>query len=129
NTSARDANLTNPAEGMECFIGTGATAQKRVYWDGKSRPSYSGDTAWMDVQLVSGWKRGSAGSHGQIRLRAGLVKGRGYIQVESGSIPSGYNSAFVVPSGMEPPDPVRALALGDGSSVLGVDVRGTDARI
>ena len=129
NTAARDAELPNPKEGMECFVGTGATAAKFLYWDDKWHPFYTGDTGWMDVQLVAGWVQGSPGNHGQIRMKNGLVKGRGYIQRESGSIPSGYNSAFIIPSGMEPVQAVRALALGEGSNVLGIDVRGSDARV
>jgi len=55
NAAARDAELPNPVEGMECFIGTGATAVKQIYWDSAWQTLYSGDIGWTDCTTKNGF--------------------------------------------------------------------------
>lgn len=57
-TGARDAAVTSPVAGMECFVGSGSTAIKYIYFNGAWKALYQGPQSWspslVNVTLGTG---------------------------------------------------------------------------
>jgi len=55
-TTARDATIPSPVEGMECVTGTGAAMIKWLYFNAAWRLlSALNDTGWITATLLTGW--------------------------------------------------------------------------